>query len=97
MNATSTTPPRRSGFLGDVRGWFRDEGLVRSRERRWLGGVCLGVANRYGVDPLLVRVAAVLSLLLPGPQLVAYAMLWVLMPQEAPRSSSMLPLEGTGA
>ena len=87
MSTTSTTPPRRSGFLGDVRGWFRDEGLVRPRERRWLGGVCLGVATRYGVDPLLVRTGAVLSLLLPGPQLVAYAVLWGLMPQDAPRSS----------
>ena len=97
MNATSTTPPRRNGFLGDVRGWFRDEGLIRSRERRWLGGVCLGVANRYGVDPLLVRVAAVLSLLLPGPQLVAYAVLWALMPQEAAPFTSTPPSEATRA
>jgi phage shock protein PspC (stress-responsive transcriptional regulator) len=88
MNATHTSPHRRSGFLGDVRGWFRDEGLVRPREGRWLGGVCLGVANRYGVDPLLVRAAAVLSLLLPGPQVVGYAALWVLMPQDESRAPS---------
>jgi phage shock protein PspC (stress-responsive transcriptional regulator) len=93
----STTAPRRSGFLGDVRGWFREEGLIRSREGRWLGGVCLGVANRYGVDPLLVRAAALLTLFLPGPQVVAYAALWVLMPQAAPRSLQAPPLEGTGA
>jgi phage shock protein PspC (stress-responsive transcriptional regulator) len=87
MSATQTSQPRRSGFLGDVRGWFREEGLVRPREGRWLGGVCLGIANRYGVDPVLVRLAAVLSLFLPGPQLVAYAALWVLMPQDSPRPS----------
>lgn len=80
---SSTTSPRRRRFLGDVRDWFRDEGLIRPREGRWLGGVCLGVANRYGVDPLLVRIAAVLTLFLPGPQFVAYAVLWVAMPQEA--------------
>ena len=52
MDAVPTTSSRRNGFLGDVRGWFRDEGLVRPRERRWLGGVCKGVADRYGIDPL---------------------------------------------
>ena len=90
MTTTPTTnTPQRSGFLGDVRGWFRDEGLVRSREKRWLGGVCLGLANRYGVDPLLVRAAAVFSLLLPGPQLVAYVALWILMPQETPGTPAL--------
>jgi phage shock protein PspC (stress-responsive transcriptional regulator) len=83
MTATHSPIPRRSAFLGDVRGWMRDEGLVRAREGRWLGGVCTGLAKRYGVDPLLVRVAAVASMLLPGPQVVAYAALWVLMPREA--------------
>lgn len=87
MNATQTAPSRRSAFLGDTRGWFRDEGLVRSRDGRWLGGVCRGIAARYGVDPLLVRLGLILSLFLPGPQVIAYAALWVLMPQDAPRSS----------
>jgi len=91
MDAVPTASSRRNGFLGDVRGWFRDEGLVRPRERRWLGGVCKGVADRYGIDPLLVRVAAVLSMFLPGPQVVAYAALWVMMPQEAPESSAPRP------
>ena len=45
----------------------------------------------------LVRVAAVLSLLLPGPQLVAYAVLWALMPQEAAPFTSTPPSEATGA
>ena len=83
MSATHSSPPRRSALLRDVRGWFRDEGLVRARDGRWLGGVCLGIARRYGVDPVLVRVVTLASLLLPGPQVLAYAALWVLMPQEA--------------
>lgn len=87
MNATQSPTPSRSAFLGDTRGWFRDEGLVRSRNGRWLGGVCRGIATRYGIDPLLVRLGLILSFFLPGPQVIAYAALWVLMPQEAPRSS----------
>lgn len=82
-----TAPSRRTAFLADSRGWFRAEGLVRSRDGRWVGGVCRGIAARYGVDPLLVRLGLIVSFLLPGPQVIAYAALWVLMPQEAPRSS----------
>jgi phage shock protein PspC (stress-responsive transcriptional regulator) len=83
MSTTPTTSSRRPGFLSDVRGWFRAEGLVRPRDGRWVGGVCVGIARRYGVDPLIVRAAALLSLLLPGPQVLAYGLMWVLLPQEA--------------
>jgi phage shock protein C len=34
--------------------------IARSRSDRVLGGVCGGVARGIGVDPVLVRIAAVL-------------------------------------
>jgi phage shock protein PspC (stress-responsive transcriptional regulator) len=56
--------------------------FLRVRRRRVLGGVCAGIARRYGWSPWLVRLAFVASCLLPGPQIVLYIALWILVPQE---------------
>jgi phage shock protein C len=52
-----------------------------------IAGVCAGIAYRFGWDPTLVRVIAVLSILLPGPQVLAYILLWIVMPNEERRSA----------
>ena len=54
--------------------------LVRPRRGRMIAGVCAGIARRYGLPPGRVRLAFVLSCLLPGPQIVAYLLLWLLLP-----------------
>ncbi len=56
--------------------------LMRPRSNRVIAGVCAAVANRFGWNPNTVRVLAVLSCLLPGPQFVIYLVLWVLIPSE---------------
>jgi len=56
--------------------------LVRPRQGRMIGGVCAGIADRYGWDRTVVRLVAVLSCLLPGPQFVIYIVLWILIPGE---------------
>ncbi|MEU4395615.1 PspC domain-containing protein [Kribbella sp. NPDC023855] len=56
--------------------------LVRPSSGRWIGGVCAGLARRFGMSPNTVRLIFVLSCLLPGPQFIAYIVLWVLMPSE---------------
>jgi phage shock protein PspC (stress-responsive transcriptional regulator) len=56
--------------------------LSRPRHGKVFAGVCAGLARRFGLSPTLVRVLTVLSLLLPGPQVIAYVVLWVLMPQD---------------
>lgn len=58
------------------------QGLVRPRHGRMVAGVAAGIANRFHTSPTLVRVLILLSLLLPGPQILAYLALWVLMPKE---------------
>jgi phage shock protein C len=65
-----------------VRDWFRRQGLVRPRRGRVLGGVCAAFARRYGWNKWLVRLLAVLSIFIPGPQVLAYVVLWILMPAE---------------
>ncbi|MEV4703071.1 PspC domain-containing protein [Actinoplanes sp. NPDC049316] len=61
------------------------QGLTRPREGRILGGVCAGLARRFGLDPWLTRLLFVLVLLaVPGSQILVYPLLWVLMPAERP-------------
>jgi phage shock protein PspC (stress-responsive transcriptional regulator) len=54
--------------------------LRRDVRHKLLGGVCSGIARRYGVSTAGLRVAFVISCVLPGPQIVAYLLLWVLIP-----------------
>ena len=56
--------------------------LVRPRRGRLLAGVCAGLARRFGMSPSGVRLLFVLSMLLPGPQILLYLALWVILPQE---------------
>jgi phage shock protein PspC (stress-responsive transcriptional regulator) len=56
--------------------------LVRPVGNRWIGGVCSGLARRFGISANTMRLIFVLSCLLPGPQFVVYIVLWILMPSE---------------
>jgi phage shock protein PspC (stress-responsive transcriptional regulator) len=57
-------------------------GLVRPRQGRVLAGVLVGLANRFDISPRAARVIFIVSLLLPGPQILLYIALWILMPSE---------------
>jgi phage shock protein C len=67
--------------MNDIRQSFARYGLIRSRDRRVLGGVCAGLGLRFGLTPWTARVLFVLLLLvIPGSQLLIYPILWILMP-----------------
>jgi phage shock protein C len=68
--SSSSTPARRR--------------LTRSREHFVFGGVCGGLAEFLGWRPYTVRLLFVLSCVLPGPQILAYLILWFVIPN-APR------------
>ncbi|MFD6935759.1 PspC domain-containing protein [Streptomyces goshikiensis] len=56
--------------------------ITRPRDGRMIGGVCAGLARRFGMSAKTMRVIFVLSCLLPGPQFLVYLALWVLLPNE---------------
>jgi phage shock protein C len=63
--------------------YFRQQGLVRPREGRVLGGVCAGLARRFGISPWMARFLFILILfIVPGSQIIVYPILWILMPSE---------------
>jgi phage shock protein PspC (stress-responsive transcriptional regulator) len=68
--------------VGRIRDALRGAGYVRPRRRRVLAGVCAGLAQAWGVRRWVVRLGAVLSVVLPGPQILLYIVLWILMPEE---------------
>jgi phage shock protein PspC (stress-responsive transcriptional regulator) len=56
--------------------------LIRPARGRVIAGVCAGLALRFGVSPFLVRVLFLLSMLLPGPQILIYLALWIIVPSQ---------------
>ncbi len=56
--------------------------LSRPRNGRMIAGVCAGLARRFGVSRTLVRVLFVVSCVLPGPQILIYVALWIVVPSE---------------
>ncbi|AEI11430.1 PspC domain-containing protein [Cellulomonas gilvus] len=68
------------GQGGGLFGAVRRLGVQRSDDR-WIGGVCAGVAERWGVDPIVVRGLLAATLLLGGVGAVAYGIAWALLPE----------------
>jgi phage shock protein PspC (stress-responsive transcriptional regulator) len=56
--------------------------LRRDTSHKMIAGVCAGIARRYGLSRSGLRLAFVISCVLPGPQIVAYLLLWVLIPAD---------------
>ncbi|WP_018351792.1 PspC domain-containing protein [Longispora albida] len=54
--------------------------FTRPRSGRMIGGVCAGIADRFGMKHGTVRLLFLLSCLLPGPQFLIYLALWLFMP-----------------
>jgi signal transduction histidine kinase/phage shock protein PspC (stress-responsive transcriptional regulator) len=54
--------------------------LWRDPQHGLVAGVCAGLAERLGVDPLLLRAAFVAATAAGGVGVVAYAVLWFLLP-----------------
>lgn len=81
---TASQPPS-TGSSGLDRGFaaLQKAPLRRDSAQGVLGGVCAGVANKLGVSPVAVRVAAVALAMLFGSGLAAYLIAWAVLPDES--------------
>src|ERR687894_376672 len=70
--------------------------MRRDRAAGWLGGVCAGIARRYGIDPALVRLAFVVATAAAGFGIFLYALLWLVVPTGEGQPRRRLP-RGRGA
>ena len=80
-NPTQSVPPQSTSFLDDSFARLRNSGY-QATDTRWFGGVCSGLAHRFGVDPVLIRAAAVVLAFLGGIGLTAYVLLWLVLPDQ---------------
>lgn len=56
--------------------------FYRDKSRGTVAGVCAGLANYFGVDPVILRAIFVLWAL-SGSGVAAYILLWVILPEKA--------------
>ncbi|MCU1511413.1 MAG: hypothetical protein JWO34_1253 [Arthrobacter sp.] len=60
--------------------WIRSQRIYRGRDR-WVGGVASGIAQRLGVDPLIVRGIFIVLAIFAGVGVLLYGLAWALLPE----------------
>ncbi len=59
----------------------RPKTLHRNVNNRVIAGVCSGLADYFAIDPILVRLAFIVVAFAGGASLLAYIILWIVMPE----------------
>lgn len=68
----------------------------RPRRGRKIAGVAAGIANRYRIDPVLVRVGFAVAAVYGGAGVVAYLLGWLFLPEQDDQVSPIEALFGKG-
>lgn len=55
--------------------------LYRSRNNRWIAGVCGGLAEFFGLSPKIVRIICALLIMVYGSGLIIYIILALFFPK----------------
>lgn len=80
---SGASPMCRDGAVRSVAGMeTTTRPLSRPRHGAMIAGVCAGLARHFDTTPTTVRLLAVASCLLPGPQVLAYVVLWAVIPRD---------------
>ena len=53
-----------------------------------IGGVCGGLAEYFGIDPVIVRLVALATVFFGGAGVLMYIILWILVPEESSQKKS---------
>ncbi|RYC53083.1 PspC domain-containing protein [Flagellimonas olearia] len=71
----------------------RSKKLYRDIDQKYIGGVCAGLEHYLGFDALWIRLIFILLAVFTGFGLIAYILLWILVP-EAATTSQKLDMRG---
>ena len=80
MNEQNTSHPQTG--MDRFFGALRSIGIRRRTHDKWIAGVCSGLADRLGIDPIIVRVALVILTMLGGAGIAIYLVAWSLLPND---------------
>jgi phage shock protein PspC (stress-responsive transcriptional regulator) len=68
----------------------------RPRQGRMVAGVAAGIGRRYGIDPVIVRVALVVTTVFGGAGILAYLLGWLTLAADNDEASAIEALAGRG-
>jgi len=81
LNKSSSSSSGSSGSSGSDIGAELSQ-LRRSRNDRWLGGVCGGLAKVTGMESWIWRLVFTLCFLFAGFGILIYVLMWIFVPEE---------------
>ena len=81
--------PASTGFSGTK----TTKKLYRDKDKGMIGGVAAGLGHYFGIDPVWIRIFLVLFVWVGGSGVIAYIVLWIVMP-EAVTTSEKLEMTG---
>jgi len=67
--------------------------LYRDERNGSIAGVCTGLGWFFGIDPVLIRIAFILLVILGGSGILLYIILWIVIP-EAKTTAEILEMQG---
>jgi phage shock protein PspC (stress-responsive transcriptional regulator) len=89
----STATGERPSGLQNFFDSLRRSPVTRSSDR-WAGGVCAGLAERMGIDPVLVRVLVAVVAFLGGVPAILYGLAWLALPDREGRIEAEAAVHG---
>jgi phage shock protein C len=63
--------------------------LYRSRSQKMIAGVCGGLGEYFDVDPILIRLLFVVTAFISGVGILAYLVLWIVVPFDGDKTPRM--------
>ena len=76
---------------------MEEKRLYRSNDDKMIAGVCGGLGKYFSIDTTIVRLVFVVLMLLGGPGLLLYIILWIITPQEIGADGYSPPAEISSA
>ncbi|HWD06671.1 MAG TPA: PspC domain-containing protein [Amycolatopsis sp.] len=99
MSGANEAPARKPSPFNGFEDTVKDFWVSRPRRPqggRKIAGVAAGLGNRYGIDPVVIRVALVAATVIGGFGLVFYLLAWLLFPAEGDEVSGFESMIGRG-
>lgn len=85
--------PRQKAYTGSAeqssQSTRKERHLSRSKNDKLVGGVCGGLAAYFNLDPIIIRIAFILITIAWGTGLLAYLLLWAILPESESAAPSI--------